>query len=244
MTAHQTRGDLQAFFIGSLAQFEHLLHAGRIHGERLLHEHIDALLDGVFKVRGTERRVGGQHGHVAGAKTIDRLPIGVKSNELPLLRNVYLIAQGFAQGAVCLRQPVFKQVGHGVQLDRTGGLRVFLARSAVIVAHHQSAGRHGIGRSTASTSAATDQGQPDRVVFSGVNARNGDSRQGRDGSQPGGVLQKIATRCNTLLSFAHKQNPLQGVKNRREIASITYSAYPLFCFNAWQISASFGIKTT
>jgi len=54
---------------------------------------VNAFLDGIVKLRGTESGVAGQHRHVAGAQAVDRLAIGVEPDELPVRRDVDLVAE-------------------------------------------------------------------------------------------------------------------------------------------------------
>ena len=48
----------------------------------LLHEHVDALLDGVLEMRGAETGVRGQQGHVAGTQAVDGVPVGVEAQRI------------------------------------------------------------------------------------------------------------------------------------------------------------------
>src|SRR5262245_15870760 len=48
VTAHQPDADFEVFLFGFLAEGQHLPRAGTIDGDRLLHEDVDALFDGVF----------------------------------------------------------------------------------------------------------------------------------------------------------------------------------------------------
>ena len=88
-----------------------------------------ALLDGVLELPGTKTGRGGQQYHVHPA--VDRLPVGVQADELPLRRHVDLRGQArggtptdFAAGEQPLSaglQAIREGVGHGPQLHRAGG---------------------------------------------------------------------------------------------------------------------------
>ena len=58
MAAHQPGGDLEVLLLGRFAGAEDALDAARVGGEILLHEHVDALLHGIFQVRRAEGRRG------------------------------------------------------------------------------------------------------------------------------------------------------------------------------------------
>ena len=91
---------LRFFFSAASPVAENPLHAARVGREVLLHEHIHALLHGIFQVRRAEGGVRGQHRHVAGPQAVDCLPVGVEPQESPLVGHVDLGAEQRAQGAV------------------------------------------------------------------------------------------------------------------------------------------------
>ena len=97
MAAHQPGGDLEVLLFGPLAGAEHPLQPARVGREPLLHEHVDALVDGVVEMDAAEAVVRGQHGDVAGPEAVDRLAIGVEADEAPLGRDVDRVAELLAR---------------------------------------------------------------------------------------------------------------------------------------------------
>src|SRR5262249_55167416 len=65
--AHEADADLQLALLRLLGQLEHLAGAGAVHRGGLLHEDVDALLDGVVEVDPAEGRRRGEDGEVDGA---------------------------------------------------------------------------------------------------------------------------------------------------------------------------------
>ena len=143
---------------------------GHIDRDRLLHENVDALLDGIAEVDPAKARGRGKNGHVARLQAVDRLLVGVQSDELAIVGHVDLMAQLLLQILVTAREPVLEGIGHGHELDRT-------------VLHRQ-----GVGRGAGAPAAATDQRNLNRVVLRGVDVRDGDRRQGRGRGDPPALL--------------------------------------------------------
>jgi hypothetical protein len=105
-----------------------------------------------------------------------------------------------------LVQTALQQIGHGDQFDRPAGRCVLLAVGAVSIVHYEPASRQGIGHRTASATAAPDQGQPDGVVFGGVDVRNGHSRQGGSRGDSGSVSDELATRRYAFRRLTHRRH--------------------------------------
>ena len=105
VAAHEPRGDLQILFVRLLSRAKHALEASRIGRERFLHEDVYAFLHRILQVRRPAICIGGQHGHVPRPQAIDGVSIGVKSDELAIVRDVDLVAKPLLQG--------FQRVGHG-----------------------------------------------------------------------------------------------------------------------------------
>ena len=73
MAAHQPAAYFQILLIGNFAEPKHPLQPGGIGRERLLHEDIHSLPQGVVQVSSTNVGVRGQQRHVARPQAIDRL---------------------------------------------------------------------------------------------------------------------------------------------------------------------------
>ena len=86
-------GHLEVLLLRRLGRLQHAARAGRIDGERLLHEHVDALWHGVLEVQRAEGGVRGQEHHVAGPEAVDRLLVGVEAEEAALGRHVDLVRE-------------------------------------------------------------------------------------------------------------------------------------------------------
>ncbi len=100
MAAHEAGADLEVLLLRRLARPEDALDAAGIRREILLHEDVDALLHGVLKVRPAEGAVRRQDGDIAGPQAVDRVPVGIETQEPPLGRRIDPIAQLLGQGAV------------------------------------------------------------------------------------------------------------------------------------------------
>ena len=148
------------FFSGLFGRLEHPADARRVDRERLLHEDVDALADGVLEMRRAEGGLRGQEHDVAGPEAVDRLAVGVEPDEAPLGRHVDLVLERFEVLEARL-DAVLEQVGHGVELDRAAG------------------GREGVGQRARAPRAGADNGQLDRVVFGRVDPGHGHARHGR-----------------------------------------------------------------
>ena len=91
--AHQADADLEALLLGLLAELEHLPRAGAVHGDRLLHEDVQPLGDGVGEVDPAEGRRGGEDDHVAGLEAVHRLLVAVEADEAARLGHIDLLGE-------------------------------------------------------------------------------------------------------------------------------------------------------
>ncbi len=91
VAAHQTAGDLEVLLLGGLAGLQDAAHAGGVDAERLLHEDMAALRHGVFDVDWPEGRRRGQQDDASRGDAVDRLAVGVGTEELPVAGNVDLV---------------------------------------------------------------------------------------------------------------------------------------------------------
>ena len=140
MAAHQAGRDLEILLFGGLAGAEDLLHAARIGGEVLLHEHVDALFDCVLKMGCAKAGVCGEHGDIARLQAVDRMAVGVEAHELPFLGDVDLVAEQIGRALLPQRNLIGDQVGHRHEFYRASG-----GRAIRFAAQDESARRHGIG---------------------------------------------------------------------------------------------------
>jgi len=88
---HKPRTDLESLLLGFLGGFQQPAHAGRVGGERLLHEHVDALLHRVFEMRRAEGGKGREQHHVARTQAVDGLLVGVEAQEAAFGRHRDLV---------------------------------------------------------------------------------------------------------------------------------------------------------
>src|SRR5262249_26170888 len=143
-------------------------------GERVVHEDVGALLDGVSEVGPAERRRGGEDHQVALPQAVDGLLVAVEADELVVFGHLHLFGEAFGQGVVRGAEPLGEHVGHGDQPGRAGR-----------------GGEH-IEDGAGAAAAAADQGDADGVVLGGEDAggqgRGGEGAggQGRGGREAGG----------------------------------------------------------
>lgn len=176
MTTHQTAAHLEILLFGDLAQTQNFARPPRIGSERFFHKDVDALLDRVGDMGGPEGRMRGLDHDVARTQAVDRLAIGVEPQKTPLRRHVHLRAEFLAQLLMGARLFVLENIGHGKQLGRP------------------SLGGQGIGGRPAASPAATDQGDPNRVIGRRVHPRHGRTRKNRAGHQSPALRQKLPPR--------------------------------------------------
>ena len=126
----------------------------RIGRERLFHENVDALLDGVLDVQRSNIGARRAHGNVAGPEDVDGPFIGVETDKLPVCADVHLVRVPFSEGFKAQFHFLFMEIGHRIQLDGAG---VWNTQSIA----------DGAGAATT----ASDQRQANRVVLPGEGDR-------------------------------------------------------------------------
>ena len=169
---HQSHAHLEVLRRRLFGQFEHLAGRRTIGRQRLLHEDVQPLLDGVGEMHPAERQRRGEDRDVARLQAVHRLLVGVEADELAILRHVHLVAELLLDVPIAAVEAILEDIGHGHQLDGTA------------------LDRHGVGRCAAAAAAAADQGHLDRVVLGGMDMRDHRGRQGRGGGDAAGILQR------------------------------------------------------
>ncbi len=114
---HQPDSDLQVLAPRLFTERDHAPRGRAVHRDRLLHEHVQAFIDGVAEVHPAKCRRRSQDHYVARLESIHGLAVAVEANELALLRHVHLRSEAAAQPSVIVAQLLRKDVGHGDQLD-------------------------------------------------------------------------------------------------------------------------------
>jgi hypothetical protein len=124
---------------------------------------------------------------VAGTQAVNRLAIGIETEETPIRGHVDPFAEPFVEPTVRSGQPILEEIGHSYQLRRPRRRRKSIADCA------------------APTPAAPDQRHLYRVVFGGIDARNGARRQNRSSSDATRVFEKLPTTSalSRVLSHNH-----------------------------------------
>ena len=146
VTRHQSHADLQVLGGGVIRELEHAFAGWAIDRYRLLHEDIQAFLDGVGEMHPAEGRGRGENGNITRLQTIHRFLVGVEADELTIRRHVQLARELLLQIVQVFIEPLRKDVGHGHQLDRTtlDGQRIrrcAAAPSAAADQRHSGSGR-------------------------------------------------------------------------------------------------------
>ena len=157
---------LRFFFLASSPRRRISFVPPGIGGERLLHEHVDALLDGVFEVGRAERRMGGLDHHVARAAG-SRWPCDRRRS-----RRIAAPAARRPARANCSLRALCDCVSRS---SKTSAMAIEL--------HRPGLGGEGVGRRPAAPPAAADQGQADRVVLARVGAGQHGAGQHGAGNQ-------------------------------------------------------------
>ena len=188
VTGHQSHAHLEVLRHRIFGQLEHPARRRTIRRQRLFHEDVQALADGVAEMHPAKSQRRGKDRHVARLQAIHRLLVGVEADELPLVRHVDPIAELLLQGAEAAVEAVLEGVAHGHQLDRAA------------------LDRQGVGRRAGAPAAAADQRHLDRVVLRRVDVRDGDARQGRGRGNPAGILQKLTTRRTVWRTRIHRKD--------------------------------------
>jgi len=190
VAAHQANADLQPRLDRLLAELEHAAAARAVHRDRLLHEDVDALLNGVGEVDPAKGRRRGQDDHVPLAQAVDGGLVGVEAEELARLgyvhQRVELVAEEVLEVPVGAGEAVLEDVGHGDELDRAA------------------LGVDGVDGGAGAAAAAADEGDTDGVVLRGVDVRDGHAGEGRDGRDAAGGVQEFAARNSRGLRVGHE----------------------------------------
>jgi len=118
VSRHQTYADLKTLLLRESAQLQHLAAGRTIGSDRLLHEDVQFLLDGVLEVDPSECGRGGENDHVARSKAVHGLLVGVEAQELSILGNVHLVLVSPDEAVVAAVESIFEDVGHCDQLHR------------------------------------------------------------------------------------------------------------------------------
>lgn len=137
----------------------------RVAGKGLLHENMHSPLNRVFHMHRTNVGPRGAHRDVSGAKGVDGLLVGFKSQKFPILGNVDFIGVFLLQSAEREFDLPLVQVRHSIQFDRSLGRRV-----------------EGIGHRTVPSVATADESQANGAVFTCMHVR----LRCRPGSRPRG----------------------------------------------------------
>ena len=93
VTGHQAHAHLEVLGHRLLAELEHPAGSRAVGRQRLLHEDVQALLDGVGKMHPAERQRRGEDRNVARLQAIHRLLVAVETDELALLGHVHLVGE-------------------------------------------------------------------------------------------------------------------------------------------------------
>ena len=162
MPAHEADADLEILLDRLFAEFKHLLRRGAVGRERLLHEDVETLLDGVGEMGCAEGQRRGQDHDVAGLEAVHRVFVRIEANELAVgghvhrLGDVAVVLHRFEAGV----EPILEGVGHGDELDGAA------------------LGIDGVEDGAGAASAAADDGHLDSAGFGGVYERNRYAGQG------------------------------------------------------------------
>src|SRR4051812_2070920 len=81
VTNHETYGDLEIFVIRLLRQIEHAFGRDAVGDDWLLHEDVQATVDGVLEVQPAECERSGKDRDVAGAQAVHRFFVSVEADE-------------------------------------------------------------------------------------------------------------------------------------------------------------------
>jgi hypothetical protein len=164
MAAHQANADLDPLLQRLLVQVEHAAGGRAIDSDGLLHEHVDALFNGILVVHPAEGRRGGEDGDVlARGEQVDGLLVALEINETTLFRNIHAILELALQALVARLETVLEHVGHTDELDRAG------------------LDAQRIGGSTGSATTRTHQDHVDRIGVGHVGGAGGVESSGGNG---------------------------------------------------------------
>ena len=160
---HQSHPCFQVLRRRLVGELEHPAGSRTIRRKRLLHKHVQPLLDCVSKMHPTKRQRRGKDRDVAGLQAVHRLLVSVEADEFAVFRHFDQFAKLLAalKRVITALEPVLEDVRHGDEFDRA----VFDGESVT----------HGAGTATA----AADQRDLDGVVLRSVDVGKGHASQGR-----------------------------------------------------------------
>jgi len=153
---HEADPDLEVLCVGLLGHRQHPARSRAVRGDRLFHEHVEALLDGVLEVHPAEGEGGGENGDVPGAQRVHGVLVAVKADEAAVFRHVDLVGELRLDGLVAVVQLLLEHVRHGNELGLAG-----LAER--------------VDHCTGAAAAAADQGDAQLVAALSKNVRHADA---------------------------------------------------------------------
>ena len=183
---HQPDSDFQVLAPGLFAERDHAPRGGTVHGDRLLHEDVQAPVDGIAEMHPPECRRRSQDGYVARLQAVHGLTVAVEADELAIHGHVHLGREPAAQVSVAVAQLLREDIGHGHQLDGSvlDSQRVLDGAGAAPAASHQR--------------------ELNRIVLGRVHVRQSYSGQGRNPGDAAGFTEERAARRG-VLRFIHRR---------------------------------------
>ena len=186
--AHQPHRDLQPLGIGPGGEFDDPPRARPVHRDRLLHEHVHALLDRGGEVGRAEGRRRGQDHNSSGRQRIDGLTVGVEAEKRAVVGHVHPLLKLLLERPLHRGDPFGKHVGHGREL------------------HPAAPGVEGVDDRTAPPAPAAHERCVDLVAARRMHATRGQTgcgwwlvgRGGRAGKGDAGHAEEAAAACRGL----------------------------------------------
>jgi hypothetical protein len=167
-------------------QGQHPPGAGTVDRDRLFHEHIQPLGNRIGEVHPAKGRWGGQDDDVARLQDVHRLLVTVEADELAILGHIDLLVEPRLELVVARLDALLEDVGHGDQLGR-----------AVLAVHR-------VARSPGPPATRPDQGDLERVVFSGVRPGQHQPANRASDGRGTGALEQIAAGDGGGLGIDHR----------------------------------------
>ena len=182
---HEADPDLEVFCVGLLGHLQHAARSRAVCGDRLFHEHVEALLDGVLKVHPAEGERRGKNCDVAGPQRIHGVLVAVEADEAAVFRHVDLVGELRLDGLVAVVELRLEDVRHGDKLRLAG-----LAER--------------VDDGTGAAAAAADQGDAQLVAALCKDVRHADACE-RGGAQSNsrGLDEVTARERRRLRGFGH-----------------------------------------
>src|SRR5437899_1874363 len=184
VTRHQANTHFEIPGRRFLGKVEHATGTRAIGSERVRHEDIKVLLDGVGEMDPAKCQRRCKNGNVAWFKAIHGLFVTVEANKFPIVRHIYLAGMRLMETLVRSIELVLKDVGHGDELLVALGLQSV--------------------RGCATPAPTTpDEGNLDSIGAGRMDVRNGNACQsGYCGSLAGG-FEKVTTGGHKRVRFVH-----------------------------------------